>query len=920
MKIKYFILFIIFLCSLQTYASHIRAGDITASRDAINYHKYTITLTIYYNAARIVPNGGPVAINDETIYFGDGSSVNVNYSSIQNVSAITTKAVYVTTHIYPGAGNYVASFRESYRIDAIQNISQSGSQDFYIETQITSSPLLGLDVLPVLLVPPVDFANVNKIYTETPGAYDADGDSLTFDFAIPEIGNGLNAPGYVSPADPRFLGVSTDGKPATITIDHQTGQIIWNTPGSLNIDTSDPNSVTYYNIAIKVTEWRSRIAIGYVIRDMQIIVRNADNNPPVLHYKPEMCIEAGKELRDTISVTDPDDNMVGLVWYGAPFLFSSPNNANITPRGNLNPQATSPIPAAFYFSWTPACSVVRAQPYTVEYSAEDIVAADRKLIDQRTAIIHVLGPKPVWSATPLTVEGANLNNVRLNWNDYTNLGCTQAGIVFNIYRAECDSVFIRDSCNVTVDNHYQLVAQVPAAALTYLDNNNNKGLKKGVKYYYIIQAIFPSPARGKSQLSATKGVPVFTDSPLTTDIVVDSTSAKNGSVKIDWRKPTDISGLTPPFTYQVYRAKGYSTNFGTNPIATYILTGPLVDSSYSDIIAGADTLNTSSNAYSYKVVLKDALGITRTSEPTSTVFLKAFSLDKAAKLTWKTSFPWAIDHYDIYYKRRIDNGFTKITANITVFDSVYQVGNLTNCDTFIVYIEAIGRYCIDNNQDLIIGRSQEVYVVPISNQPFTPQLTVAGGCAGMSCDVALSAPYQNKLSWTTGNIGSCDQIRTINIYYTPLDNQVMVLLHKTLPHDTSSSYIHAKDDGYAGCYEIETVINVDGKEVKSSRSNRVCVDNCFCFDLPNVFTPNTEDNVNSLFIPMLPARFIEKVDFKVYNRWGKLIFKRDDDVNIHWDGKDVPDGIYYYSADVVYQSVYSDQRQKAFKGWVQIIR
>lgn len=922
MKIKYFFFFIIFLFSQNAFASHIRAGDITAVRDAVNPLKYTITLSIYFNSTRIYPlnEGGSVKIDDLVIYFGDGTSVNVTYKSLEDISAVTTKAVYVATHTYSGAANFTVSFKEQYRIDAIENINQSGLQDFYIETQLTVSPLLGLDALPILLVPPVDYANVNQIYTHTPGAYDPDGDSLSFDLVKPQIGSGKDAPGYVYPDNPIFRGLASDGQPARLTIDHQTGQVVWDTPGDLHIDKSNPNSVTYYNIAIRVTEWRNKRAIGYVVRDMQIIVRNGDNKRPRIIYSTPRCIEAGKLLSDSIQVTDPDRNQVSMYAFGSPLTILKPS-AVFQPKGQINPQSTHPNFATAYFQWRPGCSAVRSQPYTVQFKAEDVVDADKKLTDEETYVINVLGPKPVWSTVPLVLEGTSMNTVRLHWDNYVNQGCTQTGIQFYIYRAECDSLYVKDSCAAVLSSGYTLIAKVASDALTYLDDNKGKGLGKGIKYYYAIQAIFPSPAKGKSQMSFIKGIPLYTDSPLPTNIIVETTSknsipVKNGSVKITWRKPALTTGLQAPYTYDLYRSKGFNTgNFGTIPIASN-----LSDTTYSDIIAGRDTLSTADNSYTYKIVLKDASGSVKTAEPISSVFLKGIALDKSARLTWEISVPWAIDHYNVYHKSQKVNVFTKKRASISPYDLVYQLTGLANCDTFVVYIEAVGKYCIDNNRDSIIAVSQQIVVVPISNQPLIANLKVTGGCKDLSCDQAApQAPYINTLNWTIGSLGSCLQLRTFNIYFTPVDNEPTVLLHKTSLNDTSTSFVHSQGNGFAGCYEVETVLSVNGKEYPSPKSNRVCVDNCFCFDLPNVFTPNN-DNVNNLYVPMKPPRFIEKVDFKVYNRWGKLVFKRDDDVNINWDGKDVPEGTYYYSAIVTYQSVYNESRQKTFKGWVELIR
>ena len=102
----------------------------------------------------------------------------------------------------------------------------------------------------------------------------------------------------------------------------------------------------------------------------------------------------------------------------------------------------------------------------------------------------------------------------------------------------------------------------------------------------------------------------------------------------------------------------------------------------------------------------------------------------------------------------------------------------------------------------------------------------------------------------------------------------------------------------AGCYAISAI---DSFQNESSIDNRFCIDECSYYDLPNVFSPNG-DNINDLYIP-LPYMFVEKIDMKIYNRWGNLVFKTEDP-DINWDGTNiesnnkVPDGVYYYICDV----------------------
>jgi gliding motility-associated-like protein len=102
------------------------------------------------------------------------------------------------------------------------------------------------------------------------------------------------------------------------------------------------------------------------------------------------------------------------------------------------------------------------------------------------------------------------------------------------------------------------------------------------------------------------------------------------------------------------------------------------------------------------------------------------------------------------------------------------------------------------------------------------------------------------------------------------------------------------------------------------------VDNCPIFELPNTFTPNG-DGQNDLFRPFPTARFIAKVDFMVFNRWGGLVFETHAP-SIEWNGKnangdDVADGVYYYQCKVYEQRVEGVvPREGILKGFIQIFR
>jgi gliding motility-associated-like protein len=93
------------------------------------------------------------------------------------------------------------------------------------------------------------------------------------------------------------------------------------------------------------------------------------------------------------------------------------------------------------------------------------------------------------------------------------------------------------------------------------------------------------------------------------------------------------------------------------------------------------------------------------------------------------------------------------------------------------------------------------------------------------------------------------------------------------------------------------------------------------YELPNVFTPNG-DNINELFVSLNLNNVVQKVDMKIFNRWGQLVFETDDPA-INWDGSykktstKVPSGVYYYICDV-FEPRISGTEVRALVGFIHL--
>ena len=111
----------------------------------------------------------------------------------------------------------------------------------------------------------------------------------------------------------------------------------------------------------------------------------------------------------------------------------------------------------------------------------------------------------------------------------------------------------------------------------------------------------------------------------------------------------------------------------------------------------------------------------------------------------------------------------------------------------------------------------------------------------------------------------------------------------------------------AGCFWVAAIDSLmpgpDGelRRNESLGGDTVCVDNCPFYFLPNVFSPNADDE-NDLFRPF-PWKFVDSVHVVIHNRWGEAVFETNNP-DVLWDGtyldtgERLPDGVYFYTVVV----------------------
>ena len=892
-------------------ATHIRAGDIVAQSDTTlpaanrNPFRFFFTMTIYLNSA------APVDQVDAIIDHGDGTqSGRIPRVSVVPVGNNTNKVTFRWEHTYPAGGTYQVCWTGENRNGGILNMSSSVAQSFFICTTITIDPQLDINRTPVLQVPPIDQACSGQIWVHNPGAFDADGDSVSFkkripqgnDPTIPTPGGGEGpVPGYRDPNE--VGGTQADGSgPATFTLDEVSGQIVWNAPGLIG----------EYNIAFAIEEWRDGRKIGEVIRDMQILVLDCENQPPQLTVPRDLCVIAGTLVEGNVTAIDPDGNRINLSAI-----------SGILPPATFSVTGSTPGSAQGLFQWNTTCQDVREQPYQVVFRAEDVPAPPNTvpLVDLQPWNIRVVGPPP--QGLQALVQNRDIS---LSWDSYT---CQNASLI-HIYRREGPSGFQPDSCQtgVPASTGYVKIAEVPASSTQYLDTNNGQGLKRSTTYCYLIYAEFPQPGGGASLASMEVCATLDANIPLLTNVTVLETDPAAGQIQVRWTQPREgLEQLTAPFRYRVLRAEGQDRN-GDFAQVVYETTN-LSDTTFVD-----PNLNTADLAYTYKLEFyhSGAAGgvpseLIDSSSVASSVWLAAGGDEADASLinlAWAYQVPWnnSLRHHYIY--RQIDGVFTLIdsvmaaaAAGTYVDRGAFGGVALEAGQQYCYYVTTHGTYGNPKLPDRLLNNSQIACIVlPDRTPPCPPELTINP----LVCDEAYDPrpPLQNELSWMADLRPECEQgIAFYTLYFRPSQEGEFTKLVET----PELAYLHQNLVTTVGCYVV-TATDSAGNE--SAQSNIVCQQSCDRFILPNVITPNG-DGKNEVFRPDARSVEVRSVRFRVFNRWGVQVYESGDDPQINWggvnaQGQPLSEGTYYYQAEVEFYALDPAAGRKTFKGWVEILR
>ncbi len=321
--------------------------------------RYITTLTLHIDTPGNPRNGKeitPVCPSDTS----HTQCTNPSYTipGIKRFVYVGNYTVPHTSHFWRFQFNsYMGSASGTGRAAAITNISGAGST--LISLVDTLDNVRGNNSSPVLTIVPTPFFCLNNSDHYSPGAVDADGDSLAFDLVT--AGNPASASCGPGGAVTYLTGYSAIAPLHTYTgayyFDHLTGQVSF---------TPDINqrSLVVYNIR----EYRNDTLIGTSQREMTFLVLTCTTPPPSgtltgatagtiddsTHY--HICANTVSSFDLTLSPTESDTNLhITVTTTGLPLAFA----LTITNNGTNHPDVhitgttfTTPGIYTFYITFT----------------------------------------------------------------------------------------------------------------------------------------------------------------------------------------------------------------------------------------------------------------------------------------------------------------------------------------------------------------------------------------------------------------------------------------------------------------------------------------------------------------------------------------------------------------------------------------
>lgn len=379
--LKYILIFFLTLITFgSSYASHGVAVDL--EYDCLGGNQYRFRLLFYRDCNGV---GAPTTVSLNASSASCGNNFNIQLSNrtgpvevsqvcpsqINQTSCNAGNLPGVERYVYEGTATFpsncadwIISYGLCCRNAAITNLQNPGSANIYVEATLNNTNGI-CNNSPRFSSLPSPYVCSGNLTSYNHGAINIDGDTWIYSLENPKSASGTNIP-FVS------------GRTATSPIA---------TTGAFNFNTSNgqmsftPNGVQQGVITVKIEERNSNgDLVGSVTRDMQIIVMNCNNNPPIatgvngspIIFNYDVCW--GSSFCFDINSSDADADNINMIWNnGIPGGTFTVNSAN-PPVGTFCWSPTQSDTGTHYFSVTvedDACPIPGKNTYVYQVNVVD---------------------------------------------------------------------------------------------------------------------------------------------------------------------------------------------------------------------------------------------------------------------------------------------------------------------------------------------------------------------------------------------------------------------------------------------------------------------------------------------------------------------------------------------------------------------
>ncbi|MCL2414119.1 MAG: gliding motility-associated C-terminal domain-containing protein [Bacteroidales bacterium] len=837
-KIGLTILF--FLSAHVLYATHFKAAEITFIYSGGGRHDFILTTFTAIPPVSFADNDY-LTINWRGIRGGGGTLVVPRSFVRVDASTMIRESRYEFYISFPGEGTFFISMEQANRNGGVINVPNSINIPIFVETSLVISSAMGTNSSPILLNPPIDQGCFGIPFMHNPGAFDPDGDSLSFRFIPCRGADGLDIPNFRLPS-------ASD----SISINPVTGDLIW----------ASPQSIGDFNIAILIEEFRNGIRIGSVTRDMQISIQHCNNRPPELFAPEHLCVFAGDTLRIPVRATDLDPTDILTLSATGGMLAPIRNDAVFTGSTGVSPVYDTLI-------WVPQHSDVQQQPHPIYFRARDNGTPNLNAL--RTTFVQVIGRAPAFDSIVPTFDA-----ISLHWTPVSD----ESVLGYRIYRALSRSGITQDSCEFGfIDANYQRIADLRGDSISVFVDS---AVSQNFLYCYRIVRVYRNGTL--SQMSDEFCTSLLSKTSIIEKVSIVETDENFGEIQLVWRHPLDFDVTTnhDDFRYVIHRLTGQ--NF------VVLDTNQIQDTTFLDT-----QLNTRDFPHTYKIELierQDTSWISRgfSSQATS-VFINAVGRNRRVNIAvLQTSPSWITERFEIYRKMEWQSNSDFIFVGYTTLPNFTDTTGLINDSTYTYKVKAFGRHFNERINDyVLINWSQKVNATPVIGPPCVQQLEVFPNCN----------PLQNQLEWWSVGGDDCDDENlTFHIFFSTAKTGNFTRIDSV---NFGNTFIH--QNAFVGCYFV-TASNERNYFSEPSDTICILFqqfhDECMHFEIPNVFTPNG-DGINDEFKInwRYPLQNIVVFTIRIFNRWGNLVFESNDP-NFEWDGNNqatgrpAPDGTYFY--------------------------